>query len=213
MCVMVVSLSRRANKLGAWMLRKAALSSRSRKRTTGTYLTCSSGRREKRTSHRELGATGLSLGRLANREGCILRRLRRGPSRGGAALSAHPVIPLTNRRESSSPSFQEWCSVEVAFELVLVALGSTGRSGIPDGNRTFEAAVPRNEGTSAWNQRRVEKLGAGHRASSERIDNAQGNNSAVDCSTPIGSESDGFRDSHHGKAQTQQSLRRVFEES
>lgn len=55
---------------------------------------------------------------------------------------------------------------------VLVALGSTLRRGIPpNGNRTFGAGVLRNEGASAWNQRRLEKLGAWHRASSERIDN------------------------------------------
>ena len=52
---------------------------------------------------------------------------------------------------------------------VLVALGSTFRCGIPpNGNRTFGAGVLRNEGTSAWNQRRLEKLGAWHLASSQR---------------------------------------------
>lgn len=65
----------------------------------------------------------------------------------------------------------------------------------------------------ALNQPRAEKLGAWHRASSERIDNAQGNDFYMDCCTPTGSESDDFRDPHHGKAQTQQFVRRVFEES
>src|ERR1700747_3295676 len=66
---------------------------------------------------------------------------------------------------------------------------------------------------TARNQRRFGKLGVWHRASSERIANAQGNDFYMDCCTPIGSESDDFRDPHHGKTQTQRSHCRVFEES
>jgi hypothetical protein len=78
--------------------------------------------------------------------------------------------------------------------------------GTPNGNRTFGAAVLRNEGTSAWNQRHLEKLGACHPASSERTDNGQGNYSDMDYSPPSGSQSNGFRDPDHGNAQTQQTL-------